>query len=229
MASSPPEAPARKLRWFQFSLRSLLLLVLLVSLGMSWVAVKIERGRQQKEAVEEIEKLGGLVAYDYQQVYRSVGPSGPVWLRNWLGKDLFATVVEVRFTSASGTDAELEHLKGMTQLQKLDLHGTQVTDAGLEHLEGMTKLQALWLHETKVSDAGLEYLKGMTQLQVLTLSGTKVTDAGLVHLEGLTQLEALLLIDTHVTHEGLKRLSRALPKCMIVRGPSTQRARQAAW
>ena len=34
------------------------------------------------------------------------------------------------------TDAGLEHLKGLTKLQWLDLAGTEVTDAGLEHLKG---------------------------------------------------------------------------------------------
>ena len=44
-------------------------------------------------------------------------------------------VIEVEWRDA--TDAGLEHLKGMKQLQKLDLYGTRVTDAGLEHLKGM--------------------------------------------------------------------------------------------
>ena len=36
------------------------------------------------------------------------------------------------------TDAGLEHLKGLTQLQRLACGDTQVTDAGLEHLKGLT-------------------------------------------------------------------------------------------
>ena len=41
------------------SLRALMLLVLLVSIGMSWLAVRMERARKQWEAVEAIERLGG--------------------------------------------------------------------------------------------------------------------------------------------------------------------------
>ncbi len=33
--------------------------VLLVSIGMSWLGVKLERARRQREAVEAIERLGG--------------------------------------------------------------------------------------------------------------------------------------------------------------------------
>ena len=74
--------------------------------------------------------------------------------------------------------------KGLTQLQSLDLAGTQVTDAGLEHLKGLTQLQSLDLGQTQVTDAGLEHLKGLTQLQSLNLGDTKVTDAGLEHSKG---------------------------------------------
>ena len=40
-----------------------------------------------------------------------------------------------------------------------------MTDAGLVHLKGLTQLQWLDLAETKVTDAGLVHLKGLTQLQ----------------------------------------------------------------
>ena len=45
--------------------------------------------------------------------------------------------------------------------------GKESATLELEHLKGLTQLQELWLDDTKVSDAGLEYLKGMTQLQWL--------------------------------------------------------------
>jgi hypothetical protein len=224
MATSPPEAPARKLRWFQYSLRSLFLLVFLVSIGMSWVAVKIERARRQKEAVEEIKKAGGHVSYDYQfdksgDWLPEARPPGPAWLRNLLGEDFFATVVMVGLFPLNSrvTDAGLEHLKGLTQLEWLDLMDTPVTDAGLEHLKGLTQLQELYLGGTKVTDAGLDYLKGLTQLRTLYLGNTPVTDAGLEHLSGLTQLQFLCLENTQVTDEGAKRLQQALPKCRIER------------
>ncbi len=197
MASSQPEAPARKLRWFQYSLRSLMLLVLVVSLGMSWVAVKIKRARQQERAVEELRKSGVYVWYDYQVEQSGkapyTGPPGPAWLRNLLGENFFATLVGGNFASPSVTDANLESLEELTQLRDLNLNGTQVTDAGLKHLKGLTHLQKLYLSFTQVTDAGLEHLEGLSQLQTLDLSVTRVTD------------------------EGVKRLQQALPNCEIER------------
>jgi Leucine-rich repeat (LRR) protein len=59
----------------------------------------------------------------------------------------------------------------------------KVTNAGLEHLKGLTGLQYLDLSFTKVTDAGLVYLKGLTELQYLDLWATQVTEAGVEQLE----------------------------------------------
>jgi hypothetical protein len=221
-------------RRFQYSLRSLMLVMLLACIGMSCVSAWMHRVRRQKLAVEAIKELGGQVEYDL--TWR------PEWFRSVLGKDAVATVVGVTFPdvfASSETDAGLKHLKGLQQLQKLNLDSTQVTDAGLEHLKRLPKLRVLNLCRTLVSDAGLEHLKGLTHLQDLNLRHTRVTDAGLEHLEGLTQLQQLnlwntnvtdagleclkrvkqlhrlVLVDTKVTDEGVKRLQQALPNCQI--------------
>ena len=104
------------------------------------------------------------------------------------------------------TDAELEHLKGLTNPERLDLSGTQITDAQLEFLKGMPNLVSLDLHGTRVTDAGLEYVKGLTNLQTLHLFDTKVTGPGLEHLKGLTNLVGLDLGGTRVTDAGLESL-----------------------
>ena len=61
--SSPTvERPEFRLRWFQYRLRSLFLLTLLVAIGMSYVAVTIERQRRQKAAAGGDREGGGLGA-----------------------------------------------------------------------------------------------------------------------------------------------------------------------
>lgn len=65
-------------------------------------------------------------------------------------------------------DAELEKLKGLTSLRRLDVDGCRgVTDAGLEHLQGLNNLEWLNISHTQVTEAGLEHLKGMTNLEEL--------------------------------------------------------------
>ena len=114
------------------------------------------------------------------------------------------------------TDAELEHLKGLTALRQLYLSYTQVTDAGLEHLKGLTQLQYLDV-PSNVTDAGLEHLKGLTALQYLNLAATRVTDAGLEHLKGLRALRVLDLRETKVTEAGVEQLKKSLPNVLVNR------------
>ena len=227
-------ATALLLRWrFQYSLRTLLLVMLVASIGMSWFAVKMQRARKQKEAVEAIEKLDGSVAYDWEI---GISSEPPACLQNVFGEDFFATVGGVFFPyDGTLSDADLELLEGLTELKGLFFGGTdplimgggvpphrlefrrkQVTDAGLEHLKGLTKLEVLDLAKVEITDAGLEHLKGLTQLQALFLNQTQVTDAGLEHLKGLTQLQELGLRNTKVTDDGINKLQRALPNCKII-------------
>ena len=226
-AAPAADKPPPKRRWFQFSLRTLLVFVLSASIGMSWLAVRLQRAKRQKEAVEAIVKSGGIVRYDYQydasgNEIRGAKLPGAVWLRKCLGDDFFTTVVGVDFDGpvwqpASGwdlggfgrrnvTDADLLHLKSLSQLRSLDLDSTEVTDAGIEHLKGLNRLESLNLDGTEVTDAGIEHLQGLTELQELNLRATRVTDAGLVHLKGLSRLEYLDLSWTEVTDAGMKHL-----------------------
>ena len=74
MEVEPPKAepPKRKRRWFQFSLRSLLIVVVIVAIPCAWLGWKIDQKRRECEAVAAIIKAGGIVVYDYQKPSRKV-------------------------------------------------------------------------------------------------------------------------------------------------------------
>ncbi|MGA2032903.1 MAG: hypothetical protein ABSG68_11635 [Thermoguttaceae bacterium] len=225
--------PKPKLRWFQFSPRTLLVFVTLWAIACSWLAVKKKQARRQREAAAAFEKLGGSVTWSK--------PSGPAWLRGLLGDDFLRTVLYVDLGNTRLTDADLEsltklkqlqelglqktgitdvglvNLKELSQLQVLILAGTKATDAGLENLKGLNQLQLLYLDDTNVTDAGTENLNGLDQLQQLRLDGTQITDAGLANLKWLKQLHELSLHRTQITDAGVKKLQQALPNCRIER------------
>jgi hypothetical protein len=212
------DAPKPKLRWYQYSLRSLFLLTLLVAIGMSYVAVTMKNQRKQKAAGREMEKAGARVK------------SERTWLGNVLRDDSLVRITEVDLFPDSTPDAVLVHLQGLSQLhalsldntevndatlvhlqrvsqlQYLSLSGTKVTDAGLVHLQGLSQLQALWLERTQVTGAGLANLQGLEQLRHLWLDSSNVADGGLVHLQRLSQLQTLSLDNTRVTDAGLVHL-----------------------
>ena len=185
IAESQPAVPKPKLRWFQFSLRTLLVVVTLCAIPCSWLAVKMQKAKREQEAAAAFKTLGGGVAWS--------APSGPVWFRTLIGDDIFIHV------------------------ELLDLGDTTVTDAELEYLMELSQLQTLTLWKTKVTDAGLQHLTGLSRLQELCLGRTMVTDTGLEHLEGLSQLKSLWLYDTYVTDSGVRKLQQTLPTCKIYR------------
>jgi Leucine-rich repeat (LRR) protein len=104
------------------------------------------------------------------------------------------------------TDAGLGHLKGLSNLESLGLRGTNVTGTGFSHLKGLANLQSLRADNTKFTDMGMAHLAGLTNLQKLNLAGTPITDVGLVHLKGLINLQELILYETEVTDAGLVHL-----------------------
>lgn len=195
------EQPKPKRRWFRFSLKTLMLVVVLLSLPLGWFAMKMVRAERQRQAVEAIEEAGGVVFYEYH--YKggalTVGakPSGPAWLRQLVGEDFFWEAVNVDFFT-----------KGYV---------ARADDMVLEDVKGLTGLKGLVLSCAPVTDAGLEQLKGLTALESLSLGRTQVTDSGLENLKEMTNLESLDLTDTQVTAEGIERLQKALPNCQIYR------------
>ena len=85
-----------KRRRFRFSLRTLLVVFLVLGLGLGWFAYKMRQAERQRRAVEGIEEVGGRVWYDYEleahQRGKAPEPPAPAWLRELIGDDLFADV-----------------------------------------------------------------------------------------------------------------------------------------
>ena len=214
---------------FQFGVRSLLVLVIVVAIPCSLLATEMRRANEERQALRAIKELAGKwsVLRDY--------PSGPTWLHDILGDEYFNRDCSVFVHNDKFTDADFEHLKALCQLRVLALEGTRVTDAGLKnlrelrqlevlslkggpvtdagmvHLEWLTELNKLHLEHTQVGDAGLEHIKGLCNMKRLYLGDTRVTDAGLENLEGLSELLELGLENTQVTDAGLEHCQRTKP------------------
>jgi len=122
------------------------------------------------------------------------------------GQNRVVIGVDLEWTHEN-TDAVLEHLKSLSTVRSLRLKDTNVTDAGLVPLKGLSNLETLDLGgNMRVSDAGLGYLKGLTKLRSLEVWATDVTDAGLIHPKGFTNLKRLDLRMTKLTDTGLQHL-----------------------
>ena len=207
-------------RWFQYSLRSLLAVMLVVCLLLGHVA---NRGRQQRQAVARIEQRDGYVGYDWEPesalwitrhlpVWDSKEPAreppGPKWLRDLMGDEYFQEVVCVRLQGPATND-DLALIADLDEVRILMLDGSSgVSDRGLEHVGKLHELDTLWLGGTSITDGGLRHLCGLRKLERLDLQVAGITDAGTVHLESLKSLEDLALYGTQIGDPGMQRIRK---------------------
>ena len=203
-------------RWqFQFSIRSLLALTVIVALPCSWLAVELKRAKGQRDAVTATQMAGGRLRYEYNFVTGggiTAGvpePPGPAWLRDLLGTDFFTDCIYAEVSN----DSQMEKLKGLTQLRWLHLWGTRITDSGLQNLAELAQLKLIHLERHPITAVDLLDRKAPYTPGDLY----RVTDAGLECLKGLRKLNTVELNYTNVTDGGLKELQKALPNCKIER------------
>jgi len=185
MNDSNPSKPKR--RWYQFSLRRLLLFVLLLCLPLSWLAFRLEQTWRDKAV------LAHFAEYDYNAYWRYSS-----LMEKEANETPFGYVFDLRIWGnerSAPEDDDLDHLTGLSGLESLTIsYSPGVTDAGLVHLGKLTKLESLRLNGC-----------------------TNVGDDGLKHLKKLSRLKRLIVSETSVTNEGVERLQRALPHCEITR------------
>ena len=246
-------APLPSSRRFQYSLRTLFVLVTAFAIIMSIIVTPT---RTQKIAQE---------IYDMQGSY-GVKENGPTWFRKLFGRTI--TSLEGKrhngiigpFDSLESVDLGfwrrpcdvhnewLDNLAGQTSLQCLDLGLTHVSDDGifrlhdlphlrklnlqrlaisdwsLAHIATFTKLEELNLRYTPISSRLIFCLDGLPNLKVLTLDGTQIDDSAIPDLKCLRSLDILCLEETHITWTGVNELTSALPNCHISYRPTESRS-----
>jgi len=194
-----PESPPLKPRFFRYSLRTLLIVVTVLCISFAWLGVQIKRVREHRQAVVQIEKLGGIVTYDWD-------PPGqrPVktWARKLFGDDFLNSEMLVWFSEDNKfNDTHIIRLIELPNLKFLSLESTEVTNSGLEQLNGMTNLEELSLSRNHTA-ASLTHLKTLPQLRYLEISETQITGSELRHLKELPGLEGLGLRGSQLDANG---------------------------
>ena len=99
-------APKRRRRWYQFSLRTLMLFMFVCAVGSAWVGWELEATRREQAVVAEIEARKGEVEYHES-------PLPPSIARH------FRKVRTVYISTFDITDAQLERLKELPSLEHL--------------------------------------------------------------------------------------------------------------
>jgi hypothetical protein len=142
----------------RFGLKSLFVLILILSLPLSWLAAERNRKNAEREALAAIEKLGGRVQLSWTSEGQDQ-PPGSTWLRFLLGDDFFVHATAVDLS-----------------------HNPRVSDEDIRLLAQLPKVKQIDLRETFVSDDCLRWLVRLTDLEELNLLHTETTLAGTAEL-----------------------------------------------
>lgn len=204
----------------RFSLRAVLILITILSIGFGWIAVRRREAIRRATTIAELSRQGAVI---------SAADSGQPWpgsaslIAQWLGwadvegvygiksDEMLAEAAHLaplQVVSASGliSNEGLEQLRFMESLESLILNGPSITDEGLSHIEDLLNLRTLDLRATSIGDAGLAHLSRLVNLTSLNLTHTNITNDGLKHLKPLNKLEQLSISGTAVTYGGVARL-----------------------
>ncbi|MEE3219282.1 MAG: hypothetical protein VX257_03415, partial [Planctomycetota bacterium] len=100
-------------------------------------------------------------------------------------------------------DADLENVRGISQLKVLNISGSGVTDRGIVHVIGCTQLRDLDLSRTKITDVAASLLARIQSLRQLYVAGTDISGDGLEHLKSVGELTHLSLAKTKIQDDDL--------------------------
>jgi hypothetical protein len=203
----------------RLSLRTLMLLVLVVGGGLGWLSLQRQREARRQWVIATIQASGSNVEFDGIGISRILwfgGSTNPAALPQ---RPLTADQIdalgscdrlrELMMIASVMTDEGLASVSHDNGLQKLYCFKPKITDAGVKHLANLTGLKDLeLLRVPELTDATLAHIAGQTNLEKITLSGTSITGSGLVHLAGMRKLRSLTISNEALNDAGLANLGK---------------------
>jgi hypothetical protein len=200
-------SPSHARRKMQFSIRALLGLMVLVSVGMLYYRY----ARDIKQAESEAENRA-QVAASLQRLEQQIS-NGRLYL---VDHTFTPHELEHLATDSRVTEVGIVRLAELSGLRTLHLNRNRLNDAALAHLTKLEHLEILDLMGvTGITDEGLKHVSQIENLNALILQDTRLTDAGIEHLKEMRNLTRLWLQGTRVSIAGVNELKQALPNCSI--------------
>ena len=168
-------------RKFRFGLRSFLILMTLITILIALVAQPIFVGQQQRRLLAQLEKLDADISIG--GAIRHPPSLGQTILRKFGRPPNRDFLYIVEFDGGLIENKDLELLKKVPYLFRLNLSRTNITDADLSSIAQCTNLYELDLFDTQVTDAGISKLKSLKKLAWLRTAETAVTYEALTDLD----------------------------------------------
>src|SRR5438552_3520089 len=156
-AASKATQPARRpRRWYQFTLRAVLVLILLVGVLLAGWRMYLAPYQAQADAIERIQRFGGT--------YQADGAAA--WMNRLAGFEL-RNVKLMNLADCDRPDEYLDDIRRLPHLECLIVGGAAFSDDRLGQLEPLTSLRVLVLDSTTVSEDAIAAIReALPELQV---------------------------------------------------------------
>ncbi|HEX7450522.1 MAG TPA: hypothetical protein VF306_23380 [Pirellulales bacterium] len=136
----------------QFSIRAILVAILLASLPLAWLAARKQAYLRRFARLNAFRELGGTVDAHFLQPGELIPGDG-------FSDDPACYFIALHLANSRITDRQMALIEPLTTLKTIDLRGTCVTDAGLKQLRRLAQLEQLNLEGTRVTDVGVTELR----------------------------------------------------------------------
>lgn len=224
LGERPPEPKSTGPTAVRFTVRFLLLVMLLAAGYAGWYGYTTRRTEQQLRFVEPLQQYGATVNVWKGQVNR-------VTLSRDLDKpfdpELLAPLAKLPkltrlvLIDTQGDEQMIEQIGRIESLEELLIINADLNRADLAPLKQLTNLKILWLCDSNLNDSTLDPIGEMQSLRRLNLNDNRLTDNGLLRLAGLVSLEQLHLANNEITDNGVNLVQQTLANVRIVREPIT--------
>lgn len=211
-----------KRHWLRFSVRGLLLLVLLVSIPLGLIGRDLIRSKSEEYLVNDIQIADGYVRYDY--VYQVMPPPGTMGLTiakfdehepkgHWLIRKIFAkniysyvTYVSLRWSPDPNTI--LPRIDTLSRLENLTIPSGPLSDESIDGILRLRHLKELELVDTQIMPEQMRRLAAIDTLETLRVSQRAATDAVLCEVEHFHSLKEIFVEDATITDRALQAFGK---------------------
>jgi hypothetical protein len=103
----------------------------------------------------------------------------------------------------------------LMRIEPFGIPKCRITDAGMDYLLSLNQVEVLQIGGAPLTDRAAEKLSRLKSLRTLWLEDAKLTDAGLKELAELPNLTELCVYRTQVTEDGVVSFKKRLPHCKV--------------
>jgi len=120
----------------------------------------------------------------------------------------------LKFENKAISDSQLAVVGRIATLRELTVRG-RITNEGLKQLRGLSQLEVLDLSMSNITDDGLKELASMPKLTRLVVMEMRITGEGLETLASYPNLKSLNVTLTHITNDAIARIQKIRPDLQI--------------